>query len=115
MALLVKHQDSLQADNLKDDSDAEDDELTDEAICLFQDVKDAQQTSRNQRKNFFQYLIKAINGMGDIRKVYKLFMDQRRSLLDFDDPNAEITDDYFKTCAKFIPYLEVVRKNLPYF
>lgn len=49
--------------------------------------------------------------MGDIRKVYKLFMDQRRSLLDFDDPNAEITDDYFKTCAKFIPYLEVVRKN----
>lgn len=35
MALLVKHQDSLQADNLKDDSEASDDELTDEVICLF--------------------------------------------------------------------------------
>lgn len=48
--------------------------------------------------------------MGDIRKLYKLFMDTRRSLLDFEDPNAEITDEYFKTCAKFIPYLEIVRK-----
>ena len=48
--------------------------------------------------------------MGNIRKLYKLFIDTRRSLLDFEDPNAEITDDYFKTCAKFIPYLEVVRK-----
>jgi hypothetical protein len=48
--------------------------------------------------------------MGDIRKLYKLFMDTRRSLLDFEDPDAQITDEYFKTCAKFIPYLETIRR-----
>ena len=48
--------------------------------------------------------------MGDIRQLYKLFIDTRRSLLDFEDPHAEITTEYFKTCAKFISYLEVIRK-----
>ena len=48
--------------------------------------------------------------MGDIRKLHKLFRNQRRSYLDFEDPDAVITDDYFKTCAQYIPLLETIRK-----
>ena len=50
-----------------------------------------------------------INGMSNIRKLHKIFKDQRRALLDISNPEAAISDDYFKVSARFIPLLEALR------
>jgi len=49
--------------------------------------------------------------MDRIRILHQIFVDQRRTLIDFNDPDAIIPDNYFKICAKFIPLLEVKRED----
>jgi hypothetical protein len=49
--------------------------------------------------------------MNGIRKLHKIFIDERRKLLDIFNPNAFISDEYFRACAKYIPMLERLRKS----
>ena len=66
--------------------------------------------SKIHRKELYQYLVRKINGLGGIRRLHKVFKDERRALLGTQNPAARMSDDYFKTCAKYIPLLEAVRK-----
>ena len=70
----------------------------------------SQTGTRIHRKEFCHYLVQKVNAMGGIRRLHKMFKDERRTLLDVRNPDAIISDDYFKICAKYIPCLEVVRK-----
>ena len=47
--------------------------------------------------------------MSDIRKLHKIFKDQRRALLNSSNPEAAISDAYFRVSADFIPMLETLR------
>ena len=49
--------------------------------------------------------------MGGIRVLHQIFVSKRRDMIDFNNPDAIIPDNYFKICAKFIPMLEVLRED----
>ena len=74
---------------------------------MFQKASGGQKPNK---KSLYQYLVQKANSIGGIRKLYQMFKDDRRQLLDRNDPKAKISIDYFKVCAMFIPLLETKRK-----
>ena len=66
--------------------------------------------SKIHHKELHQYLVRKINGFGGIRRLHKVFKDERRALLDVQNPDARMSDGYFKICARYVPLLEAVRK-----
>lgn len=90
---------------LQDDSD---EDLDEDSKALF---VNAQNGTKIHRKDLLQYIVKKVNGMGGIRTLHKIFIIERRSLLNFHNPNAVISEEYFKVCAQFTPMLELKRKQ----
>ena len=102
---ILSFSDTMKDPEVQDDSDSE---LDDESKDLF---LNAQQGTKIQRKDLLQYIVKKINGMGGIRTLHKIFINERGSLLDISNPNAVISEEYFKVCAQFTPMLELKRNQ----
>lgn len=92
---------------VKEDELVDSDIETKELKSVF---KKANSGQKSDKKALYQYLTKKVNSIGGIRKLYHMFKDDRRQLLDKNDPKAKISIDYFKVCAMFIPLLETIRK-----
>ena len=56
------------------------------------------------------YLVRKVNAIYGIRKLHRMFIDDRRQLMDVDDPKAGIPSQYFQVCAMFTPLLENARR-----
>ena len=56
------------------------------------------------------HLVRKINAMGGIRKLHRMFLDDRRQLMDVNDPKLGIPSQYFQVCAILTPLLENARR-----
>ena len=97
-----------QGSQFMDEQDLEDSEIEEEEMT--QVFMSKQNGSRLHRKELCQFLVRKINSFGGIRILHKMFKEERRVLLDIENPNGLISDEYFRVCVKYIPLLEVVRK-----
>jgi len=61
------------------------------------------------KKALYHTLVRKANGLSGIRRLHRLFKDQRRTLIG-DELRRKITEEYFKVCAEFIPLLEELRQ-----
>ena len=56
------------------------------------------------------HLVKKVNAMSGIRKLHRMFLDDRRQLMDVSNPKTGIPSQYFQVCALFTPLLENARR-----
>jgi len=94
--------------HLDDALELEDSEIEETVLTKF--FLSSQAGSKIQRKDFYQFLVQKINGLDGIRRLHRLFRDERRALLNVESPGASMSDDYFGICTKYIPLLEMLRK-----
>ena len=70
----------------------------------------SQNGTKLQRKHLCQFLVSKINSINGIRKLYRIFTEERRKILTSENPSQTVSDDYFSVCKKYIPLLEILRK-----
>ena len=79
--------------HLDDALELEDSEIEETVLTKF--FLSSQAGSKIQRKDFYQFLVQKINGLDGIRRLHRLFRDERRALLNVVIENASMSDDYF--------------------
>lgn len=65
----------------------------------------------DMRKKFYRKLVKKINSIGGIRQLYDKLKKERRSLIDLERSNKEMTTKYFEKCVQSIVQLEELRES----